>query len=54
MDLLRYGKKLLAEEDGATMVEYAIMAVFIAAVCAGMVAILGQDVLALFTSVPAF
>ena len=54
MHFLRYWKKFLAEEDGATMVEYAIMASFIAGVCAVAVAILGQEVLALFSSVPPF
>jgi Flp pilus assembly pilin Flp len=54
MKSLQRWKKILADEAGATMVEYAIMAVFIAGVCAGIIAILGQDVLALFSSVPGF
>ncbi len=54
MKFLRRWKKILADEAGATMVEYAIMAVFIAAICVGIVATLGTRVLALFTSVPEF
>ena len=33
---------LIHEDEGATMVEYAIMVGFIAAVCIGIVAILGR------------
>lgn len=44
-------KRFLQDEDGATMVEYAIMAAFIAAVCYATVSTLGIKVLALFTSV---
>ncbi|MFA5515833.1 MAG: Flp family type IVb pilin [Desulfuromonadales bacterium] len=45
---------LIYEEEGATMVEYAIMVGFIAAVCVGIVATLGGNVLALFEKVPDF
>jgi Flp pilus assembly pilin Flp len=47
MIFLRW-KKILNDESGATMAEYAIMVGFIAAVCAGMVALLGDAVLKLF------
>ncbi len=43
--------KRMLEEQGATAVEYAILAPLIAAVIAAIVATLGQQVLALFTSV---
>jgi Flp pilus assembly pilin Flp len=40
------------DESGATSVEYALMASLIAAVIGGAVAALGQQVLALFESLP--
>ncbi len=43
----------LKEDEGATAVEYAIMASLIAGVIAVMVGIVGQKVLGLFTSVNA-
>lgn len=39
-------------DDGATAVEYAIMAGFIAAVIVGAVALFGQAVLGLFQQLP--
>lgn len=42
---------LSAREEGATMVEYALMVALIAAICAGIVATLGQQVLTAFTNV---
>jgi Flp pilus assembly pilin Flp len=39
-------------ESGATSVEYALMASLIAAVIAGAVAALGQQVMALFQTLP--
>ncbi len=42
------------DERGATAVEYALLAVFIAAVIAATVGIFGQEVLALFDRVPRF
>jgi Flp pilus assembly pilin Flp len=44
-------KQLLREEDGATMVEYAIMLVSIAAICIVTIISLGGKVLTLFTNV---
>lgn len=44
----------IAQDDGATAVEYAIMASLIAGVVVATVIILGQQVLALFQRVPAF
>ena len=41
------------DEEGATMVEYAIMAVLIAAVCVGVVTTLGGSVSSAFNSVVA-
>jgi pilus assembly protein Flp/PilA len=43
----------LNSETGATAVEYGIMVVLIAAVIVGIVATIGQDVLAGFTTVEA-
>jgi Flp pilus assembly pilin Flp len=37
-------------DDGATAVEYALIAVFVAAVIAGIVSTVGLQLLALFTS----
>ena len=42
------------DERGATAVEYALLAVFIAAVIAATVGLFGQDVLELFQRVPPF
>jgi Flp pilus assembly pilin Flp len=42
------------DERGATAVEYALLAVFIAAVIAVTVGIFGREVLALFERVPSF
>lgn len=39
------------EEEGATMIEYAIMASLIAAVCVAIIIMIGTKVLALFTNV---
>lgn len=39
------------EDDGATSVEYALIAVLIAAVIAAVVGTVGQQVLAMFTTV---
>jgi len=44
-------KKLFGDEKGATMVEYSIMVGFIAAVCAGVVVVLGGNVLLLFNQI---
>lgn len=51
MNILR---ELLFGEDGATAVEYAIMAGLIAAVIVGAVGGLGQAVVSLFERVPEF
>lgn len=45
---------MFRDERGATAVEYALLAVFIAAVIAATVGIFGRDVLALFERVPRF
>ena len=44
---------LLRDDDGATMVEYAIMVAFIAAVCITIVGTLGQSVSNTFSSMNA-
>ena len=51
MDVYRVIEKLIQEDEGAVMLEYAIMASFIAAACALAVGILGDAVLGLFTRV---
>ena len=43
---------LMADEEGATMVEYAIMVGFIAAVCVGTVALIGPAVSSCFAPIP--
>lgn len=43
--------QLLKDEDGATMVEYAIMVSLIAAICVGVVTTLGQSVSNEFSTV---
>ena len=43
-------KNFLKEEEGATMVEYAIMVALIAAICVGAVQILGQNANTTFTN----
>ena len=40
----------LSNQNGATLIEYGIMAVLIAAVCVAVVGILGQNTNALFTA----
>jgi pilus assembly protein Flp/PilA len=39
----KYLASLLSDEQGATMVEYALMLAFIAAVCVGAVTLLGTN-----------
>ncbi len=46
-------RQLWGDEDGATMVEYGLMLMLIATICAGAVAALGQGVLGLFGTMPA-
>lgn len=48
VELARSALRLCEDEDGATMVEYAIMASFIAAVCMGVVASIGLRTQELF------
>lgn len=43
-------RALIRDESGATMVEYGIMVVLIAAVSIGIVTTLGQHTLGLFTN----
>jgi pilus assembly protein Flp/PilA len=44
---------LLADDEGATMVEYSIMAALVAAVCIAVVTTLGKDVKSMFSGVNA-
>lgn len=44
-------RSFLTNEDGATMVEYGMMVALIAAVCVGIVKILGTQILGAFTTV---
>jgi Flp pilus assembly pilin Flp len=44
----------IISDEGATAIEYAIMAGFIAAVIVGTVYVLGQATVGLFQSVPPF
>lgn len=46
-------RNLLADEDGATMVEYGIMVALIAAICIAVVKTLGQNVSNAFSTVNA-
>jgi Flp pilus assembly pilin Flp len=48
MGVYRVIKKLARDDQGATMVEYAIMIGFIAAACVGAVIALGPSVSGLF------
>ncbi len=41
-------------DEGATTVEYSLMVLLIAIGCVGLVVVLGQNVLALFNSMPPF
>jgi Flp pilus assembly pilin Flp len=50
MSILKVVKRL-TREDGATMVEYAIMVAFIAAICAIAVGLIGEGVRDLFAGV---
>lgn len=45
--------RLLADESGATMVEYAIMLTFIAAVCIALIASIGGSTLNEYSTVSA-
>ena len=49
--MIRFLKSLLVEEDGATMVEYALMVALIAAVAIAGATTIGSNVLARFNSV---
>jgi pilus assembly protein Flp/PilA len=46
-------KNMLADDEGATMVEYGIMVALIAAVCIAVVTTLGQNVSNAFSNVNA-
>jgi len=48
-ELRRAGAQMYEDEEGATVIEYAMMASLIAAVCAAIVGILGLHVQGLFT-----
>jgi pilus assembly protein Flp/PilA len=43
--------KMLRDEEGATMVEYGVIVALIAAVCIAVVALIGTNINAAFTSV---
>lgn len=43
-------ERALRDQSGATAVEYALIASLIAAVIAGVVAVMGEEILALFQS----
>jgi Flp pilus assembly pilin Flp len=49
--LIKVLRKLMADESGATMVEYAIMVSLIAAICFAVVTSLGQSVSNEFSTV---
>lgn len=49
--LVKGVKQFVAEEDGATMVEYGLMLALIAMVCVGVISTLGTDLKAKFTQV---
>ncbi len=49
--MTRFMKHLIAGEEGATMVEYALMVALIAATLIGVVTALGTNISAKFTSV---
>lgn len=46
-------KRVLSDQDGATMVEYGIMVALIAAVCITVITTLGQNVSNAFSTVNA-
>ena len=49
--MTKFMKQLLAGEEGATMVEYALMVALIGAALAGVVGTLGSSISSKFTSV---
>ena len=49
--LTTFMRRFLADENGATMVEYGLMIALIAAVCIGIVTTLGTNIQSQFTSV---
>ncbi len=49
--MIKFAKQLFAGEEGATMVEYALMVALIAAVCITAVTALGTTISANFTSI---
>jgi Flp pilus assembly pilin Flp len=51
MSISKVIRRLASEEDGATMVEYTIMAALIAAACAIVVGLIGESVRDLWASV---
>ena len=44
-------KRFLKEEEGATMVEYALMLALIAIICIGAVTLIGQNASGVFSNV---
>ena len=49
--MLKNIKRLLVNDEGATLVEYGLVVALIAAVCIGLVAGLGTQIAAVFTSI---
>ncbi len=49
--MITFLKRLVTEEDGATMVEYGLMVALIAAVCIAAVTTLGTNINTKFTAV---
>lgn len=49
--IINQAKRFLREEDGATMVEYALMLALIAVVCIGAVTLIGTGANTMFTTI---
>jgi pilus assembly protein Flp/PilA len=49
--MIKFAKQLIVAEDGATMVEYALMVALIGAALVGVVTTLGSSISTKFTSV---
>lgn len=49
--IMNQAKRFLRDEDGATMVEYALMLALIAIVCIGAVGLIGSRANTLFTTI---
>lgn len=49
--LITQTKRFLRDEDGATMVEYALMLALIAIVCIGAISLIGSGANGMFTTI---